>query len=345
MITILPKRRSRPALLLLAFLVSVASLASYQHARASAIEELEERLAKLYQDKSDAIVRVKVATQAIDKDGQESAELTVFSGFFVSDDGKVVTNAIPREDSTRIWIERAGVSLLAKPIGANELANISLLQIVTPIEDIVFVDLREPSTPPGIGSFAFAISSPMEFAPSPSLGLVTGFESQFADLSFPFTYTRISIPIGPAEGGSPVFNTQGQLIGISVAALPEFNSGYLVPTAALRHIVTDLGNQEGAGDQALPIVLEEIVDRANNQRYIAIKTIFPGSQAELAGVKMGDILLTVNQMPIENINQARDLIFFSERGAFLSLTIERNGQQLEFALLLKPKESHARATE
>lgn len=304
-------------------------------AEAGALKELEDTIVSLYQEKSDAVVRVKVATKSIDENGKKSTTLTVISGFFISDDGEVVTNAIPTENVGRLWIVKNGVSHIAELIGTDAHSNISLIQTLNPPRSFSHLPLDSPPAKPRIGSFAFAVTSPLDFNPSPAWGFVTGFESQFAELTFPFTYTRISIPIGPAEGGSPIFNMNGELLGISVAALPDVNSGYIVPTNSLQRILSDLKSKGHTLYGTIPVSFEEKVGKKNLSKRVHIKSIETDSQAQKAGIKAGDIFLASGDIAITTVNQLRDLIFFMKPGEFLPMTIERDGAEIEFALLIE----------
>ena len=296
---------------------------------------LEDAFAQLYSDRAAAVVRVKVASTAVSSDdGENKVSLAVFSGFFVSADGLVVSNALPDKNVTRIWIERQGQSYLAEAIGSDERSNISLLRVGSLPGPVSFVPLRGDAPRPRIGSIALSITSPLDFAPTPGWGLVTGHESGFGQLAFPFTYTRVSIPVGPAEGGSPVFGSNGELIGISVATLPEVNSGYLVPAKALQRIVADLEASGRVRHSDPHFRLEQRPTAPNGPRQVIIASVESGSQAANQKIQPGDTLVRIGDTRIESVDQARDLIFFSDPGSFLPFTISRNGKELDFALLL-----------
>ena len=289
----------------------------------------------LYQEKSDAIVSVKVATRSTDENGKESTALTVTSGFFISPEGEILTNAIPPKDVVRIWIIKDKTTFIAEHVATDRLSNISLIKTVNLPSNFTHISPRPPTSPSRIGSFAFLISSPLDFAPSPAWGLITGFESRFGNLAFPFTYMRINIPIGPAEGGAPVFNSKGELLGISVATLPEIASGYLVPTVSIQRILESFNEVGHAVYSSIPLSFSERLDSSENRSHVFVESIIPNGQADKAGIKVGDILLTCNDVEIRGVNQLSDLIFFTTPGAFLPIVIQRNNNEMEFALLIE----------
>lgn len=319
----------------------LAAIASpISSANTSSLYALSSTIKEVYQTNHDAIVRVKAATQSTDQSGSPQTSLLVFSGFFISPDGQVLTNAIPTNGSSRVWVEIGGLSYLADVIGSDERSNTALLQLVNLPARFAFVNISEEVPDFAIGDFAFSVTSPLDFAPTPKFGLVTGFESHFAEIVFPFTYTRLGIPIGPAEGGSPVFNADGQLVGIAIATLPEVGSSYIVPAKALRRIIDELTNHRKVRYGLLPIEFEEKGDSYNLEKEIAVKSIVAGSPASRAGLQKGDVLLSADSQSIDSLNQLRDLVFYKTPGEFLLLNVKRDNKTLEFAILLEPIEDH-----
>jgi len=338
---------SRLALLAAAALLAAQPRPAPAAAEKSPAQTLEAAVVSVYKQRADAVARVKVATKNSggEGEGEPQTALTVFSGFFVSADGKVVTNAIEPEGDGRIWIEKDGLSYLADLVGSDERANLSLLQVVNLPESFGHVALEGPPARPAIGSLAISIASPLDFPPTPAFGLVAGFESHFASYVFPFTYTRVSIPLGPAEGGSPVFDAQGRLLGVSMASMPEARSSYLVPAKALRRIVADLKEAGRTRYGELPIAFEEKADPFKLGKRVQVASVEPGSPAERAGARVGDLLQAIDGEPMSSIEEVRDAIFYKRPDNFMLFKLKRGDRILEFALLIQPRQEPAEASE
>lgn len=289
------------------------------------------------------MVRVKVATEKREDGGEPKVVLRVFSGFFISENGQVLTSYVPPEESTRVWIEQNGISYLADIVGADARTNIALLQVINLPENFDYIALDSQKEGQEIGAFAFAITSPLDFNPTPKFGLISGFESHFAEVEFPFAYTRLSIPIGPAEGGSPAFDANKELIGIVMATLPEVDSSYIIPTRALARIAEQLETHRKVRYGVLPIAFEEKADQYNLSKRVLIKSIVPGSPADRGGLKPKDEIVSLDSVSIESLNQARDQVFFKNPGDFLLFKVKRDEKELEFAILLEPEEDHAQS--
>ncbi len=305
---------------------------------ASPLAELEDSLQALYRENHDAVVRVKVALRATDEEGKERASLTVLSGFFIDEQGTVLTNALPEGDASRIYIEKDGRQYLALKLGTDRRTNISIIQTAKPPTSYKSVSLADAIEEAPLGSLAFAITSPLEFAPTPKFGLVSGRESQFSEIEFAFTYTRISIPSGPAEGGAPVFDRKGRLLGVTVATLPEVNSSYIVPAKPLRRIVKKLREQGVYKHADTHLRLEEKAMLLDAGNEVVIRSVEPGSQADKIGIKAGDVILSIDGQPAISLNQVRDQIFFSEQETFIELSLRRGDEPIDFALLLEPSD-------
>ena len=310
----------------------------------TALGDLQSVIQGVYQEHARSVVRVKVATEQRDADNEPKVVLRVFSGFFISDAGQVLTSFIPPEESTRVWIEQNGISYLADIVGVDARTNVALLQVINLPENFDFIPLNENKGGQAIGAFAFAITSPLDFNPTPKFGLVSGFESHFAEVEFPFAYTRLSIPIGPAEGGSPAFDANKELIGIVMATLPEVDSSYIIPTRALARIAQQLREYRKVRYGVLPIVFEEKADQYNLRKRVLIKSVVPGSPADRGGLRPKDEIVSLDGTGIETLNQTRDLIFFKNPGDFVLFKVRRDDQELDFAILLEPEEDHSQST-
>ncbi|MDQ8183392.1 S1C family serine protease [Pelagicoccus sp. SDUM812005] len=315
---------------------TVAGTPSDQPARSSETIPGEQRLIELYRDYRDTVVKVKYAVKTVDENGKEHVALTVQSGFYIDAKGTVLTNAVPTQKGPRLRIEKDGLQLLAVPLASDPRSNIALIQVAKPPPGIRYIDLSQPASAPRIGSLAYAITSPLDLAPTPKLGIVTGQESSFGEIEFPCTYTRIGISSGPAEGGSPVFGSDGALIGLSVASLPDVASSYVVPTRSLQHIVAQLRKNGTVFHPKLPVQISERVNPNTLQRSLEVSALDASSAAaKPSGLQAGDLILSLQGKAISGINEWRDALFFSPAGQFLSLTIQRGEEQKEIALLLE----------
>lgn len=330
---------ARASVVILATGLLTSSQVAYGQSRSSVLD-LQKTVQGVYQDRKNAVVRVKVATETLSENNEPKVVLRVFSGFFISEKGQVLTSYLPTDNATRVWIEKDGISFLSDIVGSDARTNVALLQVINLPDSFDYIKLIKEKESLEIGALAFSVTSPLDFSPTPKFGLVTGYESHFAEVVFPLTYTRLSISIGPAEGGSPAFDANNELIGIVMATLPEVDSSYIIPAKALARIVSQLTKYQKVRYGLLPIEFEEKPDTYNIGKRVLVKSIVPGSPAERSGLQPGDEILNLEGSQIADLNDLRDSIFYKDPGDFLFFTIKRDQKKLDFAILLEPEEGH-----
>ncbi len=306
---------------------------------------LQKDLIKLYQEYASAVVRVNVAIEDLDEDGQPSIIKAISSGFFISDTGRVLTFSDAMSKAIRIWIEKDDIDYVAELIGYDSMTGTALIQVINLPKTFSHIPLDHENPPP-ISALVLAITKPLDFKPTPVLGLINGFDSSFSDISFPFTYTRMSILLSDGEAGSPVLDLSGNIVGIAVGNVPQVRSSYLFPTKALKKIVRDILKDGQVNYGTIPVTFAERPDSLNTSREIYVSSIVPNSSAEKAGLKVGDILQSIRGANIESEEDIRNLIFHSEIGDFLITEVKRNEAILDFAIPVElPVATESAATE
>lgn len=289
----------------------------------------------IYQRSAPAVVRVQAALQGDMPAGRAPTRL-ICTGFFITRGGRVLTFAGERNElarASRIWIEKDGLPYLAELVGTDPRAKVALLQVVKLPAGFDIVSIEPPAERPSVGTPVLAISSPLSIdTPSPSHGLIAGYESNFGENVFPFTYARVTVPSGDAESGSPVLDHEGRLIGLSVASLPQYNSSYLVPTRALARLVEDFDAAGRVTYGSLPIECDEHADTVALTRLVVVGKVLPDSSASRAGLRVGDAIRRIDGVNIRRIHDYRDALFFARVGQYLQLEVERDGRTIPFVL-------------
>lgn len=290
--------------------------------------DIQRRITEILDTQVAGVVRVKAAVEEKKESGEAVVTQRVGTGFFISRNGHVLTNASVAAGADRVWVELEGASYAADHLGSDPETNVSLLKVMVLPEAFSHFEVTANRGAPAIGSLALAITCPLEFEPSPSLGMVTGHESQFSQRIFPVTYVRINIPAGPGEGGSPVVDLHGRLIGMMVASLPEVGSSYLLPARALISVRDDLLFSGKVRYGWIGVELEEKVDRRHG-RHVVVQSVSPGTPAAEAGIREGDRLLQMGGFAIHRLGDARDATFFQRIGDYVSVSLARGDAQLD----------------
>jgi len=301
----------------------------------------ENRIQKVVQTHAAALVRIKASVEVPAKEDKEDSAtlLRLGTGFFINSDGLIVTNASIVHKAQRIWYEIDGVPYLAVLKGVDVSTNVALLQAKTMPETFSSVNLSDTISAPSIGSLLVKLSLPMEFGPTPSLGLMQGADSDFGARAFPTRYLRVQLGAGPGEAGAPVFDLQGRFVGMTVATVPEVGASYVLGARALNWVRE--GILSSAKAHRIPSYFgfnAQEVKVAGEGIVLEVKSISDNSPAAKAGLKVGDRIMMAAAKPSKNIADLRDAVFFTKPGQYLDLKIVRDGKEKAVALLAEAGE-------
>jgi S1-C subfamily serine protease len=296
------------------------------------LQTFEERLVTLFEENRSAMVRVKaVYPPKEDENGEEIPQVVIGSGFFISREGLILTNASIVFEPLRVWIEHKQIAYSAEVIGMDERSNIAFLRTHTLPEAFSFFHLADRADLPPTGSFAIRLSMPLEFEASPTFGMVSGYESRFGERFFPCTYIRTTIPSGPGDGGSAYLDLSGRLIGIQVGSLPDVGSSYILPARAALRIRDDV---LFSGMVTYGWIGFEIEQQSSirNGREVVLSEIFPDSPAQAAGLMAGDVLQRIGDYSIESLDDLRNAMFYTRVGQFVDVRVLRGGENRRFSV-------------
>lgn len=277
------------------------------------------------------MVRVKAAYEAPEEGGQ--ASVVIGTGFFTSREGHILTNFSIVNQPDRLWIEHEDIAYTARVIGLAPNANFALLVAETLPENFTYLHLSDSPQLPAIGTMVVRLSMPLEFPPTPDLGLVSGHESRYAQNLFPCAYIRTSIPAGPGDGGAAYLDLNGRLLGMQVGSLPEIGSTYVLPARAALRLRDDLLFSGKVNYGWIGFEIREETSVRNGQR-IVLAEILPGTPAAEAGMMEGDVLDTIGDYRIRNIDDLRNAIFYTRAGQFVPCRVLRDGLTFELNVRL-----------
>lgn len=287
---------------------------------------LQNRMAELYQENATAIVRVKAAYKP--ERNEEKPEVIIGTGFFISREGHVLTNASIAYDPDRLWVEHGNIAYAAKVIGADLSANLSLLKLDTLPEQFTFLHLPDTPELPPVGTLLIRISAPLDFDPSPAMGMVSGYESRFGQHFFPCNYIRTTIPAGPGDGGAAYLDLTGKLVGIQVGSLPDIGSSYLLPARAALRVRDDLLFHGKVTYGWIGFEVREDRSVAQGNRLL-LSLIIPGTPAESAGMLPGDAIEQIGDYRVRSLDDLRNAMFYTRVGQYTRVRLLREGKMVE----------------
>ncbi len=247
------------------------------------------------------------------------------SGFIVDPSGVIVTNnhVIDRADKIVVSLSD-GRQLPATVIGQDELTDVAVIRVQSaePLPSLPWGDSRKAE----VGDWILAAGNPFGLGGSVSVGIIS---AQGRDLGAgPFdNFLQLDAPINPGNSGGPVFNMDGQVIGVSsVIVSPTGASvgiGFAIPSDIVHQIVTQLLAHGSIARGWLGVS----VDDRNGSVLVAGED--PNGPAAHAGVRKGDVVVAVNG---EHIDSSRGLIRAVAGvipGNSVRVTIRRQGREMD----------------
>lgn len=308
---------------------------------------LQNRVIEIYEEYQDSVVRVNVFYERENENGEMQQAGRAATGFFVSRLGHILTTRSVVYQATRIWVEHNRIAYPAIILGEDRRSNVALVKAEILPEDFTFVTLDNNFEMPPIASTVVGISLPLEFSPTPSMGMITGYESSVYTQEFPTTHLRTNIFFGLGESGALIMDLNGNFVGMNVVTLLDIPSSYILPTRALFKIRDDLIFGGRVIYSWFGMEAVNVAESIQGSRVV-VEEVIPGGPAEDVGIEMGDRILSIADTDIRQLNDVRNASFFARVGRFVRVKILRGGEERVFSLRvteIPAQELQIRATE
>ncbi len=232
----------------------------------------------------------------------------------------VVANATAVQIRTKDGRKFAG-----RVVGRDAPTDIALLQIREPagLKAIAFGD----SDALQVGDFVIAVGNPFGLGQTVTSGLVSALGRTGLGKHGYEDFIQTDAAINPGNSGGALINLRGELVGINTAIISpgggNVGIGFAVPINMARKVMDQLATTGRVERGRIGIALEDLEEPGTTQGA-RIKEVSPGSPAERAGLRRGDIILKANDLPIRSATQMRNLIGLTPVGRQVRLTIERD---------------------
>lgn len=265
------------------------------------------------------------------------------SGFVYSADGLIATNNHVIEGASKIYVTLSGSEKRyeATVVGADSYSDLAILKIektgLTPVTFGSSSNLR-------LGDSVFVIGSPYDslFANSVSSGIVSGLNRQMVLNSATQTFIQTDAAVNPGNSGGPMFNTNGELVGIitrkSMLKTSENGDttsiegiGFAIPSDIAAPVLQKLANGEQVPRSGIGIMGGSLTSQGQ-QAYnvsdgIYVAGISQGSPAEKAGLAVGDIITAMDGTKISSMDEMIQLMETKNIGDSIKITYVRDGKE------------------
>ena len=258
------------------------------------------------------------------------------SGFIISPDGYILTNAHVARDADKIIVRLIDQrERPAKVIGVDELTDVAVLKIEG--ENLPAVKIGDSDTLE-VGEWVLAIGSPFGLEHTATQGIVSAVGRNLPSGSY-VPFIQSDVAVNPGSSGGPMFNLRGEVVGIN-SQIYSSTGGYMglsfaIPIKLAIQVVDQLKATGEVTRGWLGVLLQGVNNdlaeafKLDRPRGALVAQILPDSPAASAGFKQGDIILRYGGAPVEDSSQLPRMIGVTPVGKTVAMSILRNGEPLE----------------
>jgi len=251
------------------------------------------------------------------------------TGFVLDASGHIATNAHVVEDANRVRVRLADEREFdAKVVGRDTRSDLAVLELQG-AKELPVASLGS-SGALRVGEYVVAIGNPFGLGHTVTMGIVSAKGRSIG--AGPYDdFIQTDASINPGNSGGPLFNLQGQVVGINTAINPQGKGiGFAIPIDALKEVLPQLLSSGRVARGRLGVSIQRIdptlakalgLDRPKGA---LVGDVEPGGPAEKAGLRSGDVILDVDKDEVDDAHELPRVVARHAPGAHVSLKVLRN---------------------
>ncbi len=253
------------------------------------------------------------------------------SGFIVSPDGYILTNSHVVEGASQVTVRLVDQrEFRAKVVGSDERTDIAVLKIAA--NGLPVVRFGDPATLRP-GQWVLAIGSPFGFENSATAGIVSAIGRSLPTENYvPFIQTDVAV--NPGNSGGPLFNLQGEVVGINSQIFSRTGGfmgvSFAIPIDVAAHVEQQIIRIGHVVRGKIGVTIQEVTaDLADSfglssPRGALVSSVESKGPAAAAGIRVGDVVLAVDGYPIDRFGELSSRISNMRPGSQATLTLWRD---------------------
>jgi serine protease Do len=264
------------------------------------------------------------------------------SGFFITEDGYVVTNNHVVEDADDITVTMEdGEKFSAKLVGTDPRTDLALLKVTDKTSKAFpFVEFSEKD--PRVGDWVLAVGNPFGLGGTVTAGIISAHNRDIG--SGPYDYLQIDAAVNRGNSGGPSFDLDGKVIGVNTAIFSPSGGNvgiaFAVPAALVKQVVTEL-QSDGSVDRGwLGVVIQNVNDDIADSiglkkpKGAMITKVTEDGPASKEDIKAGDVIVEVNGKEVKDSRDLARKIAELDPDTKVKLSIVRYGDKREVDMML-----------
>ena len=272
---------------------------------------------------------------------QERKTSALGSGFIISEDGIVVTNNHVIEGAEDVYVRVNGdQEFKAKILGADPGMDLAVLKMES---DQKFIPVEfGDSDIARIGDWVLAIGNPFGLGGTVTAGIISA-RNRSIGLSRYEDFIQTDASINQGNSGGPLFNMDGDVVGINTAILGQSGSigiGCSIPSNSAKRVINQLiefgETKRGWLGVRIQTVTKEIaeVEKLDKPRGALVASVAEGSPSDKGGIKPGDIILEFDGKPIKEMGELPKIVAQTDVGKNVDVKIWRNKREITKVITL-----------
>jgi S1-C subfamily serine protease len=263
------------------------------------------------------------------------------SGFLIDSNGIILTNAhvVNGADTVTVTL-KDGRTFEGIVRGVDEVSDLAVVKIKSLGQALPAANLGD-SDEIQVGDWAIAVGNPVGLDNTVTLGIISTLHRSSAEIGIPdkrLEFIQTDAAINPGNSGGPLLNAEGQVIGINTAIRADaMGIGFAIPINKAKSLKDRLARGEKILHPYIGlqmVTLTPKLARENNQDPnspqllpevdgVLVMQVMKGTPAEKAGIRSGDVILSVDQQPMTSAEQMQKLVEQTEVGQRLSVSLRR----------------------
>ncbi len=269
----------------------------------------------------------------------ERIERGTGSGFILSDNGRIITNAHVVADTDIVQVTlKDGRSVEGKVVGVDQVTDVAAVKINTEKLPTVKIGNSQNLIP---GEWAIAIGNPLGLDNTVTIGIISATDRTSVQVGVPdkrVSFIQTDAAINPGNSGGPLLDAEGDVIGMNTAIRADAQGlGFAIPIETAIRISNELFTKGRVDHPFLGIEMTDLNPSKRQQinaenklnikqdTGVVITRISSDSPAQAVGLRPGDLIQKVNRKPVKSAAQVQKLVESSSVGDTLEIQVNRQG--------------------
>ena len=261
---------------------------------------------------------------------RERRERSLGSGVIVSEDGLVLTNNHVIENAEEIRITLADRrEMKAEIVGTDPQSDVAVIRLVGDLRDIKPIPIGD-STQLRLGEIVLAMGNPFGLKHTVTMGIVSAKGRANIGITDYEDFIQTDAAINPGNSGGALINLKGELVGINTAIISRSGGyqgiGFAIPSEMAKGIMNSLVKHGKVMRGWLGVSIQDLNQELakamglEQTKGVLVSEVVKGSPAQKSGVKRGDVILKINDRPVNSTGQLKNIV--ASMGAGTEVSVE-----------------------